>query len=110
MDMATIAAMEIAVIFGFEFMILAGPFCISLFSQCLYKQGIFQCCRAIVEGRIIDASIKLNIFLGTLFQGVLAVSATPIVEARNIDASIKLNIFLKEFLPGIVRGAGPLAA
>jgi hypothetical protein len=26
MDMATIAAMEIAVIFGFEFMILAGPF------------------------------------------------------------------------------------
>src|SRR4029453_9086648 len=62
MDMATIAAMEIAVIFGFEFMILAGPFCISLFSQCLYKQGIFQCCRAIVEGRIIDASIKFIFF------------------------------------------------
>jgi hypothetical protein len=39
MDMATIAAMEIAVIFDFEFMILAGPFCINLFSQCLYEQG-----------------------------------------------------------------------
>ena len=66
MHAATIAEMTIAVIFGFEFMILAGPFCIILFSQCLYEQGNFQCCRAIVEGRIIDASIKLNIFLGTL--------------------------------------------
>jgi hypothetical protein len=60
------------------------------------SRGIFQCCRAIVEGRIIDASIKLIFFwhpFGTLFQGVLAVSATPIVEARNMDASLKLNIF-----------------
>lgn len=74
------------------------------------SRGIFQCCRAIVEGRIIDASIKFIFFLGILFQGVSAFSATPIVEARNMDASLKLNIFLEEFLPGIVRGAGPLAA
>ena len=66
MHVATIAEMTIAVIFGFEFMILAGPFYILLSSQIFFmSRGIFQCCRAIVEGRIIDASIKLIFFLGT---------------------------------------------
>jgi hypothetical protein len=67
MQVATIADMMIAVIFGFEFMILAGPFS-SLSSQIIFtSRENFRCRGAIVEARLTNASLKLNFFWGLFF-------------------------------------------
>ena len=71
MHVATIAEMMIAVIFGFEFMILAGPFYFlhSLSSQIIFtSRENFRCRGAIVEARLTNASIKFNFFRGAFFR------------------------------------------
>jgi len=71
MHVATIAEMTIAVIFGFEFMILAGPFYIiyllKFFSNIFTSRKFFRCRGAIVETRMIECKPKINIFLDALF-------------------------------------------
>ena len=62
MHVATIAEMMIAVIFGFEFMILAGLSTYFIFSNIFASREIFRCRGAIVEARNIECKHKIKYF------------------------------------------------
>jgi hypothetical protein len=67
MHVATIAEIMIAVIFGFEFMILAEPFSIVIFSNNLYEQGNFSMSRRHRRGATDQCKPKIKLFFGRFF-------------------------------------------